>query len=361
MHEALHSFFEEQLYFRLEDGTQLDGSVFIGDTEFLPVETLREDEDAFRTESGSWLDEVWIPEQLERRTEILKLHGNAKRYVDLCGAVSRRQVVPLVGSGMSVASGLPTWSNLLRSIGAFTGTDHAALEILLQNSLFEEAADLVAASTNDNLLNERVEHELRLADRRELGGAVRLLPAVFPDLVITTNLDEVLEQRYQQCNGPFDEVLAGGDIARYRGMKTPLRRFLLKLHGDCRRAETRVLRRAEYERAYAHGSVIREELSLLYRSNHILFLGCSLGPDRTVELISEFAANDKGMPKHFALIAAPEADSDRTARENFLSARGIYPIWYEGPHDDALLAILAGLLDFSSGDQRGGGNETYRR
>ena len=160
MHDALRSFFEEQIEFRLEDGTALEGSIFIGETEFLPVETLRKDKDAYQAEFNAWLDERWIPEQRDRRNQILTLHGNAKRYADLCNSVARRQVVPLIGSGMSAPSGLPTWSHLLRAIRAFTTIDPVALEDLLVMSSFEEAADLIASATNPNLLNERVEHEL---------------------------------------------------------------------------------------------------------------------------------------------------------------------------------------------------------
>lgn len=348
MHEALRSFFEEQIEFRLEDGNAVDGSVFIGETEFLPVETLREDKDAYQSEFNAWLDERWIPEQRDRCSQILALSANAKRYADLRDAVARRQVVPLVGSGMSAPSGLPTWTSLLRAIRAFTTIAPAALEELLVASAFEEAADLLALVTNPKLLNERVEHELRLDDPAAIDGAVRLLPALFPDLVITTNLDEVLEHDYRRCGAAFDEVLAGQEIARYRGMKTPLRRFLLKLHGDCRRAETRVLRRDEYEAAYAPGGVVREELTLLYRTNHLLFLGCSLGPDRTVRLIADVSTSDKSMPKHFAFLPLPDLDAARVDRENFLSERGIYPIWYDGPHDESLRALLAGLLDVAT-------------
>ncbi len=350
MHEALKAFFEEQVEFRLQDGTPLEGSVFIGATEFLPVETLLEDKDAYQDELNTWLDEVWLPQQRDRRNEILKLHANAKRFEDLRDAVARRQVVPLIGSGMSAPSGLPIWSDLLRAIRTFTTIAPEDLERLLVDSAFEEAADLIASATNSNLLNERVEHELRLASTAVLDGAVRLLPALFPDLVITTNLDDVLEQQYRRCGAEFNEVLPGQDICRYRGMKTPTRSFLLKLHGDCRRAETRVLRKDEYETAYATGGVVREELTLLYRTNHLLFLGCSLGPDRTVRLIAEVATSDKGMPKHFALLSLPDSESARIDRENFLSMRGIYPIWYDGPHDESIRALLAGLLDVAGLD-----------
>jgi hypothetical protein len=345
MHEALKFFFEEQIEFCLQDGTAIEGSVFIGETEFLPVETLRDDKKAYQAEFNTWIDEIWIPEQRERRHQILTLHANAKRFADLCDSVARRQVIPLIGSGMSAPSGLPTWSDLLRNIRTYTTIDHAALEELLLASAFEEAADLVASATNPNLLNERVEHELRIDDPSVIDGAVRFLPAVFPYLVITTNLDDVLEQHYFRCGAKFDEVLPEQEIARYRSMKNPTKRFLLKLHGDRQRADTRVLRKGEYETAYAPGGVVREELALLYRNNHLLFLGCSLGPDRTVGLVSEIARTDKGMPKHFTFLPLPNSDSGRVARENFLSERGIYPIWYDGLHDESILALLAGLLN----------------
>src|SRR5579862_9309385 len=108
MKEALKSFFEDQLAFRLQDGTPVEGSVFIGETEFLPLETLLSDKAAYQGEFNIWLDEVWVPEHRERRNQILELHANAKRYADLCDAIARQQMVPLVGSGMSVPSGLPT-------------------------------------------------------------------------------------------------------------------------------------------------------------------------------------------------------------------------------------------------------------
>src|SRR5215467_8196427 len=142
---AFRSLFEEQIRFRLSDGMEIDGGVFIGSTESLPVEILREDSNAYREEFELWLSEIWKPEQEERRAAILALYANAKRYEDLVVAVERQQVVPFVGSGMSVPSGLPTWSDPLRRMRGFTVVDPAELEKLLCSSLFEEAADLLAS------------------------------------------------------------------------------------------------------------------------------------------------------------------------------------------------------------------------
>ena len=342
---ALTALFEEQIEFRLRNGTSVEGSIFIGETEFLPVEVLREDPDAYRDEFNRWLRESWLPDRAERREQILALHGNRKRFADLIDATIRQQVIPLIGSGMSVPSGLPTWSNLLRAIRRYTKIAEADLECLIRRSAFEEAADLIASAANKNLLNERVEHDLRIDDIEMVDGPIRLLPAIFSNVVLTTNLDDVLEQHYRNSDASFNHVLAGKELARFRQLKNPRERFLLKLHGDCRRADSRVLLTVEYDAAYRGGSAIREELALLYRSNHILFVGCSLGPDRTVGLIREVSGGDEHMPKHYAFLELPCSDEVRIDREHFLTERGIYPIWYDGPHDEALTALLAGLLD----------------
>jgi hypothetical protein len=224
-----------------------------------------------------------------------------------------------------------------------TKCDPADLECLLSESQFEEAADLIAASTNIRLLSERVEHELRIDDPRTIRGAVRLLPRLFPGLAITTNLDQVLEHLYAVYAQPFKQVLIGAELTRYRALKSPNDRFLLKLHGDCARMDGRVLLCSEYEANYGKAGVVREELTLFYRHNHLLFIGCSLGHDRTVRLIEETAATDRHMPKHYGFLPQPHNDAVRIDRENFLSQRGIYPIWYSLPHDESLVALLDGL------------------
>ena len=50
MHTALRALFEEQVEFRLKDGTPVEGNIFIGDTEIIAVEVLRDDPDAHQAE-----------------------------------------------------------------------------------------------------------------------------------------------------------------------------------------------------------------------------------------------------------------------------------------------------------------------
>lgn len=354
MRHPLELYFEEYVEFRLQDQTPIAGSVYIGATEFDPIQTLRRDAAAYRSEFQAWQDEVWAPEQRERRDGILALYGNARRYADLCSSLVRGQVVPFIGSGMSAPSGLPMWSNLLRNIRAYTAVQQRNLEKLLKDYKFEDAAALLANGTNGRLFNERVEHELHVDDQTKIAGAVRLIPALFPGVIITTNLDQILELHYSRCECSFATILEGQRVAGFRRIREEGKSYLLKLHGDCKQASSRVLLPAEYDAAYASGSSISEELALLYRNNSLLFLGCSLGPDRTVKLVAEVARSDFNMPKHYTFLQCP-TDRERVKRENWLTERGIYPIWYPDDHDGSITSLLAGLIEAQAARLTNGG------
>ncbi len=316
--------------------------MFLGASEISPFDAAME-LDIYEQEFANWKNEEWKPQQEGLREELLGNFGNRNRYRDLVDAVKREQVIPLVGSGMSVTSGLPTWAQFLVRTGQYAQCDPSELDQLVSSSAFEEAADLLADHMPQALFAERVEHNLRIDNVDSLGGSVCLLPNLFPNLVVTINLDNVLENLYYWYEIPFAHTLSGRDIARYRQLKNPKGRFLIKLHGDCNDQQGRVLLSREYDEAYAEDSSIREEIALLYRNNSVLFLGCSLGPDRIVRLVHEIAGEDLNMPKHFAFLENPVNDDHRLARESFLTERGIFPIWYELPHDESITALLDGL------------------
>ena len=307
----LKRWFEEQLRFRLRDGTE-EETVFLGASELLPVVVSKEF-GIYEQEFINWRDGDWKPRQNELREELLGYFGNRNRYLDLTEAVKRQQVVPFVGSGMSVSSGLPTWAEFLMQTAEYAQCDALELYQLICCSSFEEATDLLSRSMNPTLFAERVEHNLRINDPSSINGAVCLLPNLFPDLVLTTNLDNVLEHLYQLYDIPFSHTLHGKKVTEYQQLKNPTERFLIKLHGDYQDQEGRVLLSSEYDGAYAENSPVREEITLLYRQNSLLFLGCSLGPDRTVRLIHEVAGSGANRPRHYAFLETPDSNTDRIA------------------------------------------------
>jgi hypothetical protein len=338
--DFLHNQFEEQL----EAKKTKAGDILIGETSFTPVAILRSDPTAYESEFSAWRDEVWLPEQEEKRETILKVHANRKRFADLCSVLKNGQLVPLVGSGMSVPTGLSPWSEFLRIIRQHSSMTESELEDLLSKWAYEEAAERLAGAMPGRLFDERIEHDLRIDDPNTICGAVIFLPELFDKLVLTTNLDDVLEQLYKLRERAFSHVLTGGGIASCRRIMTNSERILLKFHGDCRSRDGRVLGKTEYESAYNNGSPVREELVSIYRTRSILCIGCSLGADRTVGLLAEVANSDSGMPRHYAFLKHPNDASVLRVREHFLTERDVFPIWYPDDHDESIQALLVGML-----------------
>lgn len=338
--DFLRSIFEEQLELQKDD----NGNAVIGETIFSPVAILKADTDAYNDEFSKWMSERWLPEQQEVLERILEIHANQKRFKELCATLKNGELIPLVGSGMSVPTGLQPWSGFLRNICYHSSMPEETLEKLLSQWAFEEAAEQLAAAMPKRLFDERIEHDLRIEDASKICGAIMFLPELFGKLVLTTNLDDLLERMYERRRKGFDYILAGKKIGEYRKLKGESQRILLKLHGDCKVRDGRVLGKTEYDEAYANGSPVREELTTIYRTHSLLCLGCSLNPDRTVGLLAEVAGMDPGMPKHYAFLQQPENDGDLRQREHFLTERDVFPIWYRGDHDESIQSLFVGML-----------------
>jgi hypothetical protein len=336
--------FEEQLEFDQDE----KGNAVFASTFFTPVQILEIDSIAYKNEFLAWLSDRWLPEQNERLDQLLKIHANRKRFSDLCTALKNGHLVPLIGSGMSVSSGLQTWSGFLRSILCYSTMAEDELNRLLGDSAFEEAIEQIACSMPKRLFDERIEHDLRI-DPASINGAIRFLPELFDRLVLTTNLDNLLELLYADRERDFSHILAGSGVCEYRNLKASSERVLLKLHGDYRNRKTQVLSKNEYEKAYESGSPVREELMNIYRNKNLLCIGCSLGQDRTVSLLSEVAKMDEAMPRHYAFLQQPTRAEIRI-REHFLTERDIFPIWYEGDHDECIQTLFVGMLQYLGKD-----------
>lgn len=323
-----------------------DGNVRIGETPFSPVDVLKSDFTAYEEVFETWINNQWLPKQKASLEEIMKVHANRKRFIDLCVTFKNGELVPLVGSGMSVPTGLSSWSGFLRIIQQHSSMSQTDLEGLLLRREYEEAAERLAAAMPGRLFDERIEHDLRIDDPDAICGSVIFLPELFNKLVLTTNLDDLLERMYEKRNLRFSHVFAGREIGEYRRAKANSERVLLKFHGDCRSRTGRILGKAEYDKAYCHGSPIREELTTIYRTHSILCLGCSLGPDRTVALLAEVAKIDDGMPKHYAFLQYPKDPDVLRAREHFLTERDVFPIWYPDDHDESIQALFVGMMQY---------------
>ncbi len=77
-------------------------------------------------------------------------------------------------------------------------------------------------------------------------------------------------------------------------------------------------------------------LDRLFSSYSLLFLGCSLTADRTIQTFIRVVSNRTAqtLPRHYALLPAPDDGNKRRALDQRLADANITPIWYpQGEHE----------------------------
>jgi hypothetical protein len=243
-------------------------------------------------------------------------------------------LVPFVGAGLSTMFGFKDWKNLL--VGATPPRLMRPVQRQLEKSDYEGAAEtllrdvgpdafqnIVAASAGDNHL------ERWTFDK----GTVSLLPLLTSGPVVTTNFDRVLERAFYVNGVPFESIISGPRPDLIVDALHGNRRVLIKLHGDWQDRVGRTFARSDYDAHYGESQPERKrELleaaeRLLFSSRSLLFIGASLGPDRTVRLLQQVHREYAGI-RHFAIMKAPEMGREFDDKDKHLRRCGVLPLWY---------------------------------
>ncbi|MDR3202975.1 MAG: SIR2 family protein, partial [Bifidobacteriaceae bacterium] len=279
--------------------------------------------------------------------------GNEAVFGELAETVRAGRVKPFVGAGMS-ARLYPMWGQALQQMAVAAGSlASGQLERIEANAArgaYEQAAADLAnwagAEKWAAVISEAFGE--RLIDDDVLAGLpVSLLPQVFPTgPVLTTNFDRVLERVY----GPgFGTVIPDfPDSPHQRGATIrddpPC---LVKIHGCVSAPDRLVLTRRGYVDAYGEDfdTPNADYLKHLLTGRAMLFLGCGLAQDRTMELLKKIAG--KYRTPHYAVAEMPGAvgSEEFSGRARELSNSGIRPIWYPKGEHGYVETVLRGLID----------------
>lgn len=333
--------FLDQLRAEIDDET---GKVIIEAVEFTPQQILQEvNPTIFDTAFAEWC-EMKKDERLEKAEEILDLFpSNRRRFEVLKSHFKSGSVIPFVGAGMSMPSGYAGWTHYLKGLLNETHVDQKAFNDLLSEYKYEEAAQMLfdgmSAGSFDEALENEFGHDLPIV------GAIRFLPYLFTSSVITTNFDNVLKRCYDNSGRSFTDVLLGPDAIELPKLIGEEKNVLVKLHGKAISGRNRVLTFNEYEEHYANTDTLNKCIRAISRKT-LLFLGCSLGVDRTLLSLKELFAEEgtTSMPRHYAFLKLEE-EEERVTRQQQLAEANIYPIWYTGDHDQCIEALLEKLAE----------------
>lgn len=262
-------------------------------------------------------------------------------------------VIPFVGAGLGVPYGFPPWTPLLRELGTRYGL-RDEIDAHLAAARYEEAADALVRRAGREPLNARLKmlYGERVLEGKVFAGAVTRLPALARGPVVTTNFDRLLEHVFEAAGAPFVERLSGAQSDLFAEALHTGARYLLKLHGDVLDTRNRVLTLAEYDAHYGGRTVedvdftrsLPKMLECIFGTRTLLFLGCSLGPDRTLLLLRRVArARGDLAPTHFALLEYP-GDAHWVDRARTLGEDRITPVWYPAGRHELIDPLLCALL-----------------
>ncbi len=281
---------------------------------------------------------------IEIADEILAFRKNKLRFEKLQKLFEGDALIPFVGAGMSIPSDYPGWTKFLFELCEESDISEADLNKLLSNGEYELAAEKIHDDLASEQFNELLENEFS-ADK-EILGPVNYLPELFPkSFVLTTNFDTVLERVYNQNKKGFDDLKSGKSLNECAKHIVDGSRYLVKLHGTCNQVMDRVLTFSEYESSYSEDDSLYKFFKRAMISKSILFIGCSLSSDRTIQtmmqIVKEEGANE--IPRHYALLADIKDDNLRKEKQRFLAKANIFPIWYDGDHEESIEALFVKL------------------
>src|ERR1700693_1275963 len=224
--------FREELEFVFDTTT---GTINLSGLVYEPVGLLDIlGQEAYNTAYNTWKNETWLPEKYDRTREWLRNNLCERRFDSLYEAIEPGNVIPFIGSGMSVPSGYPLWRNVLIALSEHSGIARSRLEELLNAQDYESAAFEIAAGMPEAVFNECFRNLFH--DRRDdpILGSVRFIPHIFSQGdVITTNFDRILEKAYLDYNRHgFQEILYGNHLTQFQRLNAEGRQCLIKIHSD---------------------------------------------------------------------------------------------------------------------------------
>jgi SIR2-like domain len=308
------------------------------------------DRSAYVAEKAAWENEE-NENKHERAKALLKANGYEHRFVDLLQAITRDRLVPFVGAGLSKAAGMPLWGEALTQLLArLPDANTAAISADIMAGRFLEAAQALAE-------HDRVQtaHFIRTTYRVQqlrLAGPVKHLPRFARGCVITTNFDDALEKTFESSGVKFEHYMHGTQEHNFFTRMVRGDRCILKLHGDAENDATHILTKAQYEAAYGDPFDFRKPLPKALRqifvTQSLLFLGCSLDQDWTMELFRR-AKEDDGyqIPNHYAILPEPADQGVKRTKETSLLALNIQPLWYPDGEHAVVEQVLALIVDVS--------------
>ncbi len=192
---------------------------------------------------------------------------------ELLRSIRERTVILVVGAGVSMNLGLPSWEELICRMGTDLGYDPQEFIRLGHYQALAEyyrirKGDLTELSRWMDSTWHRPPGEKRLAESRIHELIVKL---DFP-ILYTTNYDRWLEKAFELYERPFVKVVTVNDLVNVRDGMTQI----IKYHGDFDDPDTLILNEVSFFERLEFESPLDIKLRSDSLARSVLFIGYSL-------------------------------------------------------------------------------------
>ncbi len=305
-------------------------------------------------------------------------------------ALNTRRVVAVVGSGISIPWGYPSWSKLSENVARLTlKRTKAYASIEAQDELrarmlslgapegpgSEQREPLLLTLCADVLREAQSEHSvasivaelIREKSTKISKPSPDPLELILKELEIrrfmTTNYDSVIEDRLRTFGSrPHDQPRyshAQSEKLVAFAVGAPETEGVYHLHGHVGDPSTMVITEEDYQRVYLETDekyrAYRESLSLAFSANPIIFLGVGMREADLLRPLREFASDRRYDPREkpiFAVLPSSTEEADSAFRLQLYDQYGVKTIFFtpKGTQRDARSrALCAKIREIRSG------------
>ena len=273
---------------------------------------------------------------------------------ELAKQCANMDIIPFIGAGLSYPT-YPLWRDYIISIAKDFFMDLERINIMLLDNKFEEASDYIYDNIGERAFMDHIKKTFSIEKikTKEQNPALIYMPLLFPNTVITSNYDGILEYVYEKENQKFEECLFPSQYNFISETISDHKRYLIKIHGDIEGRADIVLCKKQYDNLYGEGTNLGKPftklLGRIMLSKKLLFLGCSINNDRTIETL-KLVSKILGESTHYAIVEKPNDNNSFIKRLKFLSDLGIRAIWYPNSKHEYVSIILKYLYELSKRD-----------
>ncbi|AKJ27857.1 SIR2 family NAD-dependent protein deacylase [Caldimonas brevitalea] len=244
----------------------------------------------------------------------------------LRAAYQQGEVILFVGAGVSLALGLPPWSDLI---------DHMATELGFEPEEFRQYGSYLALAEYFRLQHGSIGPLRSWMDREWHAQQIRVKDSKVHEMIVhggfdiiyTTNYDRWIENAFDHYGKDYVKIVSVADLARIR-TDVPQ---IVKFHGDFENDESIVLDETSYFRRLEFESPLDIKLRADVLGRSVLFIGYSLADINIRYLFYKLAqlwkASVPGLPQPKSYIFSPQPNP---VQEAVLAQWGIEMLTIDG-------------------------------